>query len=542
MSTFDQTKAYAEQEDVFFDDGREIELLHFVYSKPDIDDIRGNPAKVLAAIDEFGRKKKYLMNVGEDKGRIVTDLIAEVKPKTMVELGGYIGYSTILFGDAVKKAGGKQYFSLERNPEFGAVIGSLIDLAGLSDVVKIEVGSSDASLMRLYQQGLLKHIDMMFLDHYKPAYTTDLKLCEELKLVTPGSVLAADNVIKPGNPPYLKYVRSSVEEKKQAAQQSNGFTAEESGIASRTVNQYTKRGESTELNKSPGNPNLVYDSKLVNSFEPTGVPPKTILVTGVGMTKGLALARIFYSAGHNVIGADFEPSYLPTACGRSSRALKAFHKFTKPDGTKDGQMRYTQDILNVIRKEQVDIWVSCSGVASAVEDGIAKEMVETVTKCKAVQYDVATTKRLHEKHSFMEYTRSIGLPIPDTQTVTSKAAALKFLDDTNGTGKKYIMKYIGTDDSPAKYYWIGHDLGSLVISPLLSLFSQEGPSFVEVFESLLTFVEHVLWWRDGTFEIWDPLPAWWLYHIYWPYQFVKVALSGQKWSRINVSTCKMFTC
>ncbi|KAI7352958.1 hypothetical protein KC336_g22409, partial [Hortaea werneckii] len=95
---------------------------------------------------------------------------------------------------------------------------------------------------------------------------------------------------------------------------------------------------------------------------------------------------------------------------------------------------------------------------------------------------------------------------------------------------------------PAKYYWIGHDLGSLVISPLLSLFSQEGPSFVEVFESLLTFVEHVLWWRDGTFEIWDPLPAWWLYHVYWPYQFVKAALSGQKWSRINVSTCKMFTC
>ncbi|RMX79185.1 hypothetical protein D0867_16513 [Hortaea werneckii] len=275
MSTFDQSKAYAEQEDVFFDDGREIELLHFVYSKPDIDDIRGNPAKVLAAIDEFGRKKKYLMNVGEDKGRIVTDLIAEVKPKTMVELGGYIGYSTILFGDAVKKAGGKQYFSLERNPEFGAVIGSLIDLAGLSDVVKIEVGSSDASLMRLYQHGLLKHIDMMFLDHYKPAYTTDLKLCEELKLVTPGSVLAADNVIKPGNPPYLKYVRSSVEEKRQAAQQSNGFTAEESGIAAKTVNQYTKRGESTELNKSPGNPNLVYDSKLVNSFEPTGVPVST---------------------------------------------------------------------------------------------------------------------------------------------------------------------------------------------------------------------------------------------------------------------------
>lgn len=84
MPEFDQKKAYAEQEDVFFDDGREIELLHFIYDKPDIDDIRGSPEKVLAAIDDFGRTKKYLMNVGEDKGRIVCDLIAEVKPQTMV--------------------------------------------------------------------------------------------------------------------------------------------------------------------------------------------------------------------------------------------------------------------------------------------------------------------------------------------------------------------------------------------------------------------------------------------------------------------------
>lgn len=84
MPEFDESKAYAQQEDVFFDDGREVELLHFVYSRPNLDEIRGNPAKVLEAIDDFGRKKKYLMNVGEDKGKIVTDLIAEVKPKAMV--------------------------------------------------------------------------------------------------------------------------------------------------------------------------------------------------------------------------------------------------------------------------------------------------------------------------------------------------------------------------------------------------------------------------------------------------------------------------
>lgn len=87
MAEFDQKKAYADQEeDVFFDDGREIELLHFIHGKPNINEIRGSPEKVLATIDEYGRTKKYLMNVGEDKGRIVCDLIADVKPQIMVSL------------------------------------------------------------------------------------------------------------------------------------------------------------------------------------------------------------------------------------------------------------------------------------------------------------------------------------------------------------------------------------------------------------------------------------------------------------------------
>ena len=87
MPSFDQTKAYAKKEpegESFFDDGREIELLHFIHEKSDIDQIRGSPERVLAAVDEYARTKKYLMNVGEDKGRIVTDLIAEVKPEVMV--------------------------------------------------------------------------------------------------------------------------------------------------------------------------------------------------------------------------------------------------------------------------------------------------------------------------------------------------------------------------------------------------------------------------------------------------------------------------
>lgn len=256
-----------------FDDGREIALLHFVYGRSDLENIRGSPQKVLAAIDHYARTQKYLMNVGEDKGKIVSDLINEVKPQVMVELGGYVGYSCILFGDAVRKAGGERYFSLERNPEFAAVITSLVDLAGLSDVVKVVVGSSDVSIRRLHSSGALQHIDLMFLDHFKPAYTTDLKLCEELKLVTPGSVLAADNVIKPGNPPYLEYVRSSVEEKRTSISNAKSVDGVDIRFEDRTSKQYVKREGAAKLNGArAGNPRLVYESKLVNSFEPTGVP------------------------------------------------------------------------------------------------------------------------------------------------------------------------------------------------------------------------------------------------------------------------------
>lgn len=95
MSESNQANGYqAKGEGTFFDDGREIELLHFIYNKPDLEEIRDSPKRVLAAIDEYARKTKYLMNVGEQKGKIVSDLIAEVKPQTMVGSGLFCLVST----------------------------------------------------------------------------------------------------------------------------------------------------------------------------------------------------------------------------------------------------------------------------------------------------------------------------------------------------------------------------------------------------------------------------------------------------------------
>lgn len=54
-------------------------------------------------------------------------------------------------------------------------------------------------------------------------------------------------MVKPGNPPYLEYVRSTVEQKR-------------------------KRFETANKDEPRGNPDLEYKSEFVEGWEPSGVP------------------------------------------------------------------------------------------------------------------------------------------------------------------------------------------------------------------------------------------------------------------------------
>lgn len=242
------------------DDARELKLLNFVFDQPNLDEIQGHPQKVLDLIDEFSRQI-FLMNVGAEKGKFITDLIDETKPQTMIELGSYVGYSAVLFGDAVRRNGGKRYLSLELNPLYAAISKMMVELAGLRDFVTIIVGRSDVSLHKLFTKGEVKHIELMFIDHYKPLYTTDLKLCEQLGMVSAGSILVADNVIYPGNPVYLEYVRSTVEQKREAAKKTD-IVEDNFMKGGRTSLIFLGKDDKPAFS-SIGNPNLVYDTEFV---------------------------------------------------------------------------------------------------------------------------------------------------------------------------------------------------------------------------------------------------------------------------------------
>lgn len=162
-------------------------------------------------MDDFAAQEDFLISVGPDKARIAADIITTKRPSALVELGGYIGYSAILFADAMSRTNIQDplLWSLEASQEFADIATSLVNLAGLSHIVKIIVGPAEESLRRLKADGVWSNgIDVLFLDHVEDLYEHDLEVCEELTLMKPGTVILADNALRPGAPDYVKYVRA----------------------------------------------------------------------------------------------------------------------------------------------------------------------------------------------------------------------------------------------------------------------------------------------------------------------------------------------
>lgn len=47
----------------------------------------GDPQSILSALDHYGSKVRFLMNVGDSKGPILKGLLDKYQPKFIVELG-----------------------------------------------------------------------------------------------------------------------------------------------------------------------------------------------------------------------------------------------------------------------------------------------------------------------------------------------------------------------------------------------------------------------------------------------------------------------
>lgn len=163
----------------------------------------GDPASVLSALDRYATEERWLMSVGPEKGPLLSEMIGRIpKGARVLELGAYCGYSAIMICQRLAPPGA--LVSVEVSPANAAAARDNIAAAGFAERVDVRVGSSSEEIPKL--QG---PFDLVFLDHWKDLYKTDLELLEQHGMLRPGSIVVADNTGDLFSPEtYLTYVRT----------------------------------------------------------------------------------------------------------------------------------------------------------------------------------------------------------------------------------------------------------------------------------------------------------------------------------------------
>ena len=164
--------------------------------------------------------------------------------------------------------------------------------------------------------------------------------------------------------------------------------------------------------------------------------PKKILLTGGKMTKSLQLARFFHRAGHEVFLVETHKYWL--SGNRFSSSVKRFYTVSVPE--KEPQA-YAQDLLEIVQKENIDVFIPVSSPIASYYDSLAKSILSP--HCEVIHFDPEVTKTLDNKFSFCQQAASLGLSVPKSFLISDPQEILDF--DFATDGSRYILKSIPYD-------------------------------------------------------------------------------------------------
>jgi len=186
-------------------DGREAACAQYVETnarRGDIDD-------VLAAVDRFAYEKALLVNVGDEKGLLLDAAVRRAAPNLALELGTYCGYSALRIARAAPSA---RVCSIEFSAANAEVARRIWVHAGVADRITCVVGTfgdggHTLDTLASEHDFLPAGLDLLFIDHDKRAYLSDLQSVLDRGWLHRGSIVVADNVRVPGAPKYRAYMR-----------------------------------------------------------------------------------------------------------------------------------------------------------------------------------------------------------------------------------------------------------------------------------------------------------------------------------------------
>lgn len=186
-------------------DGREAAAADYVvaHARP------GDIADVVATIDEFAYEKSFLVNVGDQKGQLLDAAVRRSDPRLALELGTYCGYGALRIAAAAPSA---QVVSVELSAANADVARRIWTHAGVADRITCVVGTigdGGSTLDRLRDEHGMgtDAVDLLFIDHDKNAYLSDLLAVVGRGWLRRGAIVIADNVGFPGSPKYRAYMR-----------------------------------------------------------------------------------------------------------------------------------------------------------------------------------------------------------------------------------------------------------------------------------------------------------------------------------------------
>lgn len=123
------------------------------------------------------------------QGRILSMFSHMIRPHKVLEIGTYLGYSTICLAEGL--ADGGEVVSLDVNEETNRVAQSYIDKTEYASRIQLRLG--EAAFVLPHVAG---PYDLVFIDADKPNYTNYYNLV--FNKVRPGGFIIADNVLWSG--------------------------------------------------------------------------------------------------------------------------------------------------------------------------------------------------------------------------------------------------------------------------------------------------------------------------------------------------------
>jgi predicted O-methyltransferase YrrM len=123
------------------------------------------------------------------QGRVLAMFSQMVRPRVVLEIGTYLGYSALCFAEGLQEGG--KVITLDVNEETNKVARSFVEKSEFADKVEFHLGSALEIIPELPEM-----FDLVFIDADKPNYSNYYNLV--LESVPSGGFIIADNVLWSG--------------------------------------------------------------------------------------------------------------------------------------------------------------------------------------------------------------------------------------------------------------------------------------------------------------------------------------------------------